>query len=230
MTARFVLRHWPCALLFTVAGGTRISRVLRWIPVSSRRYHFLCTFACSWRTPVGFVMSEVFSGRQPRQGIYKVQRFGDEAHLHYQGDEILIQRFGDNSMSIIRTIISVISSPWWWRWSLSPKLWILKIPWLCCLPEKPLLSSVALKTSWIRHACASVSLFGMYQLGSHWTDFLEFLYQPLSLKCVHEMKIWLISDKNIGQCTWRALNLGKATLAPLTWASWNDAHIRSCTC
>jgi hypothetical protein len=33
-------------------------------------------------------LSEGFSDRQPCQGIYKIRRFGDQLHLHHQGDEI----------------------------------------------------------------------------------------------------------------------------------------------
>jgi hypothetical protein len=29
-----------------------------------------------------------FPGGQPHQGIYKIQRFGDQLHLHHQGDKI----------------------------------------------------------------------------------------------------------------------------------------------
>jgi hypothetical protein len=29
-----------------------------------------------------------FSGAQPRQGICKIQRFGEQLHLHHQGDDI----------------------------------------------------------------------------------------------------------------------------------------------
>ena len=34
-------------------------------------------------------LDNVFSGRQPRQMIYKLKRFGDQLHLHHQGDEMM---------------------------------------------------------------------------------------------------------------------------------------------
>jgi hypothetical protein len=33
-------------------------------------------------------LNKDFSGGQTRQGIYKIQGFGDQLHLHHQGGEI----------------------------------------------------------------------------------------------------------------------------------------------
>jgi len=38
----------------------------------------------------GDKINKVFSGRQPRQANYKIHRFGEQVHLHNQGDMIYI--------------------------------------------------------------------------------------------------------------------------------------------
>jgi hypothetical protein len=38
----------------------------------------------------GDKINKVFSGRQPRQANYKIHRFGEQLHLHHQGDVIHI--------------------------------------------------------------------------------------------------------------------------------------------
>ena len=35
-------------------------------------------------------INKVLSGRQPRQANYKIHRFGEQPHLHHQGDVIHI--------------------------------------------------------------------------------------------------------------------------------------------
>jgi len=38
----------------------------------------------------GDKINKVFSGRQPRQANYKIHRFGEQLHLHHQGDVVHI--------------------------------------------------------------------------------------------------------------------------------------------
>ena len=41
-------------------------------------------------SPRNSVTSNVYSGRQSREEIYKMQRFGDQLHLHHQGGEMQV--------------------------------------------------------------------------------------------------------------------------------------------
>jgi hypothetical protein len=70
---------------------------------------------CIWTV----LLNEVFPGRQPRQEIYKIRRFGDCLHHYYPN--------AGNSQS--------------------PKRLILYISWRVCLPEKNSLIFVAMKVS-----------------------------------------------------------------------------------
>jgi len=78
--------------------------------------------------------NKVLSGRKPRQINYKIRRFGDELHVHHQGD--------------VTSSISITRSLWWWRWSWSPKRWILWSIQRGRLSEKTL--SWPLNATWLR--------------------------------------------------------------------------------
>ena len=65
---------------------------------------------------------------------------------------------------------------------------------------------------YLRHVCLSVP---MEKLGSHWTDFHEFLYLTIYRKCVDEVQVTLKSNKiivTLHECRYTFMIIARSVL------------------